>query len=157
MTRTARLAVALTAALAPALAATQDADAQNTQRCRPSNTTHTVRVRLPGVTVAHQTCVIRFGPGGPVKAWVHTVWRRTSFRTRFREYTVQARLELRDLTELRLRCRFARDMNGARTGQRTCETTTQGTLARGWTGDGTVAYRAGQGRRLVRLTGSPTV
>jgi hypothetical protein len=157
MTRPIRLAATVGAALVVALLASQDAVGQNTQRCRPSNTTHTLRVQLPGVRVAHQTCVIRFGPGGPVKAWVHTVWRRTSFRTRFRQYTVQARLELRNLPELSLNCRYARDINAARAGQRTCETTTQGTLARGWTGDGAVVYRAGEGRRVVRLTGSPGV
>jgi hypothetical protein len=155
--RTASAAIALTAALAVGLAGTGDAQAQNVQRCRPSNSTHTVVVRLPGVRVAHQTCVIRFGPGGPVKAWVHTLWRRTSFRTVFRQYTVQARLELRDVNGLTLRCRYARDINTSTVGQRTCETTPRGTLARGWTGDGRVTYRAGDGRRVRGLRGSPPV
>jgi hypothetical protein len=157
MLRTTHLAIAATAALAAGLLASPDAQAQNVQRCRPSNTTHTVRVQLPGVKVAHQTCVIRFGPVGRVKAWVHTTWRRTSFRTVFRQYTVQARLELRNVDDLSLRCRYARDINTSTVGQRTCETTLRATNARGWTGDGAVVFRAGQGRRVRALAGSPPV
>jgi hypothetical protein len=138
--------------------APQRAQAQaNTQRCTPSNTTHTVIVRLPGVRVAEQTCVIRFGQRGTVKAWVHTKWRRTSMRTRFRQYSVQARLELRNVASKRLTCRYAGAINRSRAGERTCETTEEVTQARGWTGDGAVAYRAGAGRRVHGLPGSPAV
>jgi hypothetical protein len=155
--RTTRIASAAAAVLAAGLLTSQDAEAQNLQRCRPPTTTHTVVVRLPGVKVAHQTCVITFGRTGQVKAWVHTLWRRTNFRTRFRQYTVQARLELRDVDDLRLRCRYADDINASTVGQRTCETTLRATNARGWTGDGRVVYRAGAGRRARGLAGSPPV
>jgi hypothetical protein len=158
MIRTARIAIAATVALAAAASWSQDARAQGaTQRCTPSNTTHTLVVRLPGVKIAEQTCIIRFGPAGAVKAWVHTRWRRTSFRTRFRQYSVQTRLELRNLAWTKLTCRYAPDINASRAGERTCETTPQPTLARGWTGDGVVVYRAGQGRRVRALRGSPSV
>jgi len=155
--RTRRIAIAVAAALVAGLLASHDAEAQTVQRCTPTNTTHTVFVRLPGVRVAHQTCVIRFAPVGRVKAWVHTTWRRTSFRTRFRRYTVQARLELRDVDVTSLRCRYARDMNRLARGQRTCETTLHVSQAHGWTGDGRIAYRVGNRRTARGLPGSPSV
>jgi hypothetical protein len=153
------VAIAAMAGLIAALLPAGDARAQaNVQRCTPSNTTHTVVVRLPGIKIAEQTCVIRFGQAGSVKAWVHTKWRRTNFQTRLRRYTVNARLELRDVpSDKRLNCRYAAVINTSRAGERTCETTPQPTLARGWTGDGTVAYDAGNGTRVRRLRGSPSV
>jgi hypothetical protein len=64
-----------TAALALAVVTLLPAGAHaqgNTQKCTPGIRTHTVIVSLPGVKVAEQTCVIRFGARGTVKAWVHT-------------------------------------------------------------------------------------
>jgi hypothetical protein len=46
---------------------------------------------------------------------VHTTWRRTSFRTRFRRYTVHSRLELRNVDvprPARLAVRVARAGRG---------------------------------------------
>ena len=133
------VAIAGMAALVAALLQAGDARAQaNVQRCTPSNTTHTVVVRLPGVKIAEQTCVIRFGTAGSVKAWVHTKWRQTNFQTRLRRYTVNARLELRNVpSDKRLDCRYAAVINASRAGERTCGTTPQPTLARGWGGRAT--------------------
>jgi hypothetical protein len=118
-----------------------------------------VIVRLPGVKVAEQTCVIRFGSAGSVKAWVHTKWRRTSFQTRFSRYTVQARLELRNVPDAGriLRCRYARAINQSRSGERTCETTPRVTQAHGWTSDGAVAFSSGRRAHVLGLHGSPSV
>ena len=76
------------AALAVFLAIPRAHAQGNVQKCDPSNTTHTRIVRLPGVNVYEQTCVVRFRSAGKVKALVHTTWKRTSNRTRFRSYTV---------------------------------------------------------------------
>jgi hypothetical protein len=129
----------------------------NTRRCAPSNTTHSVVVRLPGVRVAQQTCVIRFTGAGSVKAWVHTKWARTSRSTRFRRYSVQVRLELRNVSSKRLTCRYARVINRTSKGERTCETTLEVTQARGWTSDGAVLFDAGRGAQVRGLRGSPSV
>lgn len=155
--RVAPLALALSAV--GFLFTTPRAEARaNVQRCSPSNTTHRVFVRLPGVTVSEQTCVIRFTSAGSVKAWVDTVWKRTSFRTKFRFYTVEARLELDNLPDpgATLRCRYVRAINHSRSGERTCETTTRITQAHGWTGDGAVAFSTGRAH-LRDLHGSPSV
>jgi hypothetical protein len=149
--------IALLLALAALTLLPAGAHAQpNTQKCTPSIRTHTVIVRLPGVKVAEQTCVIRFNSRGTVKAWVHTKWKRTSFATRFRRYSVSARLELRDVVGTKLVCRYAREINRLRRGERTCETGEVVTQAFGWTSDGAVAY-GGRRTRVRGLTGSPRV
>ena len=149
--------VALAVAALAAFLAVPRAHAQaNEQKCQPSNTTHTRIVKLPGVKVYEQTCVIRFRSAGKVKAWVHTTWRRTSNRTRFRSYTVQARLEFHDLDVETLRCRYAHDINSSRSGARTCETTARVAISQSplYTGDGAVDYNAGRGHRHRGLQGS---
>jgi hypothetical protein len=159
-TRLLSIAIAATIALGAGLLTVADARAQgNVQRCTPTNTTHTVILRLPGIKIAEQTCIIRFGTAGSVKAWVHTKWRRTSFSTRFRQYSVRTQLELRNQPDpgRRLTCRYAAQINGSRSGERTCETTPRTTPAHGWTGDGTVVYNVGDGTRVRGLHGSPGV
>jgi hypothetical protein len=150
--------IAVAAALGvTALGASGAGTQASTKRCTPSNTTHTVVVRLPGVKVAQQTCVIRFTSAGSVKAWVHTKWARTNSRTRFRRYSVQVRLQLRNVPSKRLTCRYARAINTTSAGERTCETTLEVTQARGWTSDGAVVFDAGRGARVRGLRGSPSV
>ena len=152
--------VALAAAALALVLAIPRAHAQgNEQKCHPTNTTHTRIVKLPGVNVYEQTCVIRFRSAGKVKAWVHTTWRRTSNRTRFRSYTVQARLEFQDLDVDTLRCRYARAINSTRSGSRTCETTARVAISQSrlYTGDGAVDYNAGTGHRHRGLHGSGRV
>jgi hypothetical protein len=147
-------------ALALLVAAPRAHAQANDQRCYPSNTTHTVTVRLPGVQVSEQTCVIRFRSAGKVKAWVHTVWKRTSNRTRFSTYTVQARLEFNDAdVEKPTRCRLAKLINSTRSGSDTCETTAKvvHSQSRVYTGDGAVDYAANTGRGHRGLHGSPKV
>lgn len=160
MSRISRVAPLALATLAIAfLFATPRAEAQaNVQRCSPSNTTHRVFLRLRGLTVSEQTCVIRFTSAGSVKAWVDTTWKRTSFRTKLRFYTVEARLELRNQpdTGATTRCRYVRDINHLRSGERTCETAIRVTQAHGWTGDGAVAFSTGHAH-LRDLHGSPSV
>jgi hypothetical protein len=118
-----------------------------------------VIVRLPGVKVAEQTCVIRFSSAGSVKAWVHTKWKRTSLRSKLSRYTVQARLELRNVPDSGriVTCRYARAINHARSGERTCETTLRVTQAHGWTSDGAVAFTVGGRAHIRGLRGSPSV
>ena len=137
------------AALAVFLAIPRARAQGNEQKCHPSNTPHTRIVKLPGVKVYEQTCVIRFRSAGKVKAWVHTTWTRTSSRTRFRSYTVQARLEFQDVDVETLRCRYAKVINSSRGGSRTCETTARVAVSRSrlYTGDGAVDYNAGRGHR----------
>jgi hypothetical protein len=144
------------AALAMFLAIPRAHAQGNVQKCEPSNTTHTQIVKLPGVKVFEQTCVIRFRSAGKVKAWVHTTWTRTSNRTRFRTYTVQARLEFHDLDVETLRCRYAKVINSTRSGSRTCETTARVAISQSklYTGDGAVDYNAGNGHRHRGLQGS---
>jgi hypothetical protein len=150
-------------ALAAALLWAPGARAQTAiQKCSPTNTTHTAVVRLPGITVGEQTCVIRFGPVGRFKAWVHTEWRRTSFRTRFAHYAVSARLELRNVVDnhVSTKCRhFAHTINTSRTGGLTCETSPlEFSQAKGWSGDGAISYRTHGGKTHVhQLRGSPAV
>ena len=107
-------------ALAAALLWAPGARAQTAvQRCSPTNTTHTAVLRLPGIEVGEQTCVIRFGPVGRFKAWVHTAWRRTSFKTKFTHFAVSARLELRNVVDnhVSTKCRhFAHAINTSRSG-----------------------------------------
>lgn len=156
---------ALLIAAAPAAAAVdqlgQSAIGPNPQRCDPTNTTHRVIVRLPGVTVSEQTCAIRFVAQAKVKAWVHTEWRRTSNRTRFRSYVVQTRLQFRNLTyeNESLHCRYAALINRSRTGSGTCETTARiaASTSRLYTGDGAVDYNTGNGVCHRELQGSPAV
>lgn len=159
-----RVLVAMPAAalaLAAGLSSPPPAAAAAVQRCSPTNTTHTLVVRLPGIKVAEQTCVIRFAPVGRVKAWVHTVWKRTSFRTRFTAYAVSARLEFRNIVDRSgsAHCRrYAHLMNTSRRGALTCEGILVFSQAKGWSGDGAIAYRVAGGRAHVRgLRGSPTV
>jgi hypothetical protein len=130
------------------------------QRCAPSNTRHTVISRQPGITIAAQTCVIRFSAVGRVKSWVHVTWRRTSFKTRFRVFTISSRLELRDIPDRAksTKCRIPDLVNRTRVGSHTCESLLELTQAHGWTGDGAVGWKVPGRAGVVRgLTGSPSV
>jgi hypothetical protein len=148
-------------ALAASLPAAQSAHPQSAfQRCTPSINGHTRVARLPGVTIAAQTCVIRFGPVGRVKAWVHTTWKRSNFDTRFSIFTISSRLELRDVVDRAksLRCRIPNIVNTQRSGSYTCTTLLETTNAHGWTGDGSVGYKVpGHRSRVHQLHGSPKV
>jgi hypothetical protein len=158
-----RIPTALAAAvvaMSASLAAVQTAQASARQRCSPSPKGHTRIARLPGMTIAAQTCVIRFGPVGQVKAWVHTTWRRSSFKTRFSIFTISSRLELRDVVDRSksIKCRIPNLVNTQRSGSYTCETLLETTNARGWTGDGSVGYKVpGHRSRVHQLHGSPKV
>lgn len=162
--RIAPAALAATLALGAALVWPPGGQADSAvQRCSPTNTTHTAVVRLPGIVVGEQTCVIRFGPVGRFKAWVHTAWRRTSFRTQFSHFTVSARLELRNVIDnhVSTKCSrgFAHTINTSRMGGLTCETSPlEFSQAKGWSGDGAISYRTHGGKTHVhQLRGSPTV
>src|SRR4051794_24528227 len=159
-----RTRIALAAAvvaLTAGLAAVQGAQAQTArQRCTPSIKGHTRIARLPGITIAAQTCVIRFGPVDREKAWVHTVWKRSSFQTRFSIFTISSRLELRDVVDRSksLRCRLPSLVNTQRSGPFTCETLLETSQAHAWTGDGSVGYKVPRHRsRVHQLKGSPKV
>src|SRR5262249_4788567 len=130
-------------ALAAGVLAPQGAQASAFQRCSPSIKGHTRVARLPGITIAAQTCVIRFGPGSQEKAWVHTVWKRSSFATRFSIFTISSRLEFRNIVDRAksLKCRIPNLVNSRRSGSYTCETLLETSQAHGWTGDGAVGFK----------------
>jgi hypothetical protein len=162
MAHAARTLIAAAAvALVASLPAARDAPAQSAfQRCTPSTKGHTRVARLSGITIAAQTCVIRFGPVGQVKAWVHTTWRRSTFNTRFSVFTISSRLELRDVVNRAksVKCRIPSLVNTQRRGSYTCETLLETTQAHGWTGDGALGYKVRGGRsRIHQLRGSPKV
>ena len=116
--------------------------------------------RLPGITISAQTCVIRFGPVGRVKSWVHTTWKRSSTKTRFSIFTISSRLELGNIPDRSksVKCRIPARVNTTRSGSHTCESLLNPTNAHGWTGDGAIGYKVpGHPSRVRQLTGSPKV
>lgn len=160
--RTALAGVAAAGALGASLSS-QAVDAQaNVQRCYPNNIGHVKVVDRPRVRIYAQTCVIRFHDGAPfqVKAWVHTRWQwKTRKRPQVKRYTVETRLEMRNIDMTKTRCRYAADIRRSRTGQRTCEVTPRVTnvSSRWFTGDGRFSYIIGSVKRTRGLHGSPAV
>lgn len=162
LTRAALVGIASAGALGASLSSQVTTAEANVQRCHPGNNSHVRVVNRPRVRIYAQTCVIRFTPGAPfrVKAWVHTTWKwKTRKRPQVKRYTVEARLEMRNVDMSKTRCRYAAAIRSARTGARTCELTPQVTnvSSRWFTGDGRISYIIGSARATRGLRGSPAV
>jgi hypothetical protein len=124
-----------------------------TQRCTPSNNSHTTVV-TGRATIRAQVCVIRFS-GRRYKAWLHVTWSGS-----LRSLVHWARLE----DDLAGRDKLLGDrICGIPPGsghQLTCQTAVMSSNRRGITGDGSLTYDLagdGRGSRTVQLHGSPSV